>query len=169
MSDTSSFYRIDDPELLAKIDAFFEKVRQFNAQVKTLCETYGVEHYRSFNLIRTCIEFCCLLAEEDQKVDLSKFKVNKPKQGYKEIRPRKANKEFCAEFEALVPKSISYKDLTDLLVIEWHGKWGIPLMGYHHKAGKSFYFTFKGKPVPQAIEVVASEYHSKNQDDEEDE
>ena len=34
----SYYYRIDNPELLAKIDAFFERVRAFDAQVNTLDE-----------------------------------------------------------------------------------------------------------------------------------
>ena len=153
----SYYYRIDNPELLVKIDAFFARVRAFDAQVKTLCETNGVENYRSFNSVLSGIEFYVLLAKADQQVDETKFKVSKPKGGYKMIQPRKGNKEFYTEFKNLVPKSINYKDLTDLIVKSWGN--GMPSLGYRHRAGEFFYFTFKGVPVDEAVEVVASEYH----------
>ena len=35
----------------------------------------------------------------------------------------------------------------------------MPSLGYRHRAGEFFYFTFKGVPVDEAVEVVASEYH----------
>lgn len=162
----SYYYRIDNPELLAKIDAFFERVRAFDAQVKTLCQAHGVEHYRSFNSVMSGIEFSCLLAESDQQVDETKFKVSKPKNGFKDIRPRKANKEFYVEFEKMVPKSINYKDLTDLIVKKWGQRF--PSLGYRHRAGEFFYFTTKGVPVDEAVEVVASEYHGAHGGDDEE-
>ena len=153
----SYYYRIDNPELLVKIDAFFKQVHDFNERMKILCNMYGVENYRSFNSILGGIEFCVLLADANQQVDKTKFKVSKPKNGFKEIRPRKANKEFYTEFKNLVPESINYKDLTDLIVKSWGN--GMPSLGYRHRAGEFFYFTFKGVPVDEAVEVVVSEYH----------
>lgn len=163
MSKSSCFYRIDDPALLQQIDAFFGKVHQFNGQVKALCEAYDVEHYRSFNSILSGIEFCYLLAKADQQVDETKFKVSKPKGGYKVIQPRKGNKVFYAEFKKLVPAPIDYKELTDLLVQSWGGR--MPSLGYKHRPGEYFYFTFKGVPTDKAIEVVASEYHGDDEGD----
>lgn len=162
----SYYYRIDNPELLAKIDAFFERVRAFDAQVKTLCEANGVEHYRSFNSVMSGIEFLYLLAKSDQQVDETKFKVGKPKGGYKVIQPRKGNKEFYAEFKRMVPESIDYKVLTALIVKSWGN--GMPSLGYRHRAGEFFYFTTKGVPVDEAVEVVASEYHGAHGGDDED-
>ena len=51
MSKSGSFYRIDDPDLIKQIDAFFAVTRQFDEQVKVLCDTYGVEPYRDWETL----------------------------------------------------------------------------------------------------------------------
>ncbi len=160
MSKANCFYRIDDPALLKQIDAFFELTRQFDLQVKKLCQTYGVEHYSGYNSVLGGIGFHYLIAEKDQPIDETKWRVLKHKnRNYKIIKPKRSNKEFCAEFDALVPKDVSYRPLIELIIDPAERSWMLSL-GYKHKPGQPFYFEASPKPCAQAIEVVASEYLS---------
>lgn len=169
MSKLGNYYRIDDPQVLKQIDAFFEGVRQFRDQMKILCETYGVDNYSSFNSINSGIDFCHLVAEKDHPVDETKFRVLKHKDPkFKIIRPRRSNKAFCAEFEALVPKKISYRPLIELLVAKEFCGW-MPGIGYKYRPGQPFYFTTAARPLEHAIEVVASEYRDAYKDEEQEE
>lgn len=158
----SCYYRIDNPELLAKIDAFFELRDKFHAQVKVLCQTYGVENYSGHDSIFHGLEFNYLIAPADQVIDDTKFRTSKNKdRRYKNLKAKRTNKEFCAEYDALVPKSVSYDELTTLILVgvnHWRDMFPTSY-GYRYRKGQPFYFQTTLTPCSQAVEVVASEYH----------
>ncbi len=165
MSKANCFYRIDDPILLQQIDAFFEVTRQFDIQVKKLCETYGVEHYSGYNSVLGGIGFHYLIAKKDMPIDETKWRVLKHKSSYyKIIKPKRKNKGFCAEFDALVPKNVSYSPLIELIIDPAERSWMLSF-GYKHKSGQPFYFETALKPCAQAVEVVASEYLTAYEDE----
>lgn len=171
MSKANCYYRIDDAETLAKIDAFFEKRDQFHDQVKALCETYGVESYSRSDSVFGGLQFHHLIAERDQEIDETKFRTSKNKdRRYKNLKPKRTNKEFCAEYDALVPKPVSYDELT-ALILGGNPSWRdiFPRSyGYRYRKGHPFYFETTLTPCAHAVEVVGSEYLNayKDQDDE---
>lgn len=168
MSKLGSFYRIDDPDLIKQIDAFFAVTRQFDEQVKVLCDTYGVEHYVSYNSVLGGIGFCHLIAEKDQVIDEKKWRVLKHKNPrYKILKPRRSNKAFCAEYDALVPKKVDYRPLINL-VIHPTDRRHLLGFGYKHRDGQPFYLDTAFKPCDGAIEVVASEYRNAYEDEEQE-
>ena len=159
MSGSTSYYRIDDPETLKKIEAYFDKRSAFQDQVSTLCEKYGVEHYSSFDSSLHGLEFRVLLAHKDQEIDLSKWKTSKHKnRNFVEIRPRRSNKEFCAEYDALVPQTVPSDELNKLIIDDQDAY--LITYGYAHKPGHPFYFETRHKTTAVAVEVLASEYQS---------
>jgi len=88
----SYHYRIDSPEVLQKIDAFFEKIRNFDNQVYKLCEAHGVKNYSSYDSILAGKGFSYLIAKKDHEVDLNCFRVLKHKDSaFKILKPKKSN------------------------------------------------------------------------------
>lgn len=173
MSKANCYYRIDDAETLKQIDAFFDKRSAFFDQLGVLCEKYGVKHYSSTDSVVWGLEFHCLVADKDQEIDQSKFRVTKNKQNswsYKNITPKRSNKEFCAEYDGLKPKKVPYDDLTALILegVESFRDLFPRSYGYRYRKGQPFYFETTLAPCAHAVEVVGSEYLNayKDQDDE---
>lgn len=166
MRRASCFYRIDNTEVLAEIDAFFERLSQFDIQVKELCKNFNVEHYSHSDHVVFGRSFNYLIAEKDQVIDETKFRVLKhtnPK--YKILKPKKGNKKFSDEFNGMVPKNVSYDDLTKIILTE------VPKnlfsYGFRHKNGQPFYFETSYPVCEHAVEVVSSEYLTAHKEEQE--
>lgn len=161
MSKANCYYRIDDAETLKQIDAFFDRCNQFHDQVRALCETYGVATYSRSDSVFGGLQFHHLIAERDQEIDETKFRTSQNKdRRYKNLKPKRSNKAFCAEFDALVPKSISYDELSALILdgaTTWRDLFPRSY-GYRYRKGQPFYFETTLTPCAHAVEVVGSEY-----------
>ena len=164
MSKANCFYRIDDAETIKAIDAFFDRRDQFHKQVNALCEMCGVKHYSSSDSIMWGLDFHNLVADQDQEIDENKFRVtkNKNSRSFKNIKPKRSNKEFCAEFDAVAPKSVPYDDLTGLILdgVKSFRDLIPRSYGYRYRKGQPFYFETTLTPCSHAVEVVGSEYLS---------
>lgn len=168
MKQQNSFYRIDAATALEAIDAFFAKRDQFDNEVLALCEKFGAPMFSSSDSILGGLRFHHMVVPTTSVVDATKFKTSRNHdRSYLNIMPRKANKEFYAEFEQMLPKPVPYDDLSRIIL---DGECEIRHMiisgyGYRYRKGQPFYFSTSLPPSKLAIEVVASEYNNAYNDE----
>ena len=154
-----SYYKIEDAEALAKIDAFMAKRNALYDQIKVICEKYGFELHQTHDSIQFGIQFYNMVANPDAEIDKTLWKTRKQKNGYLCLSPRATAKQHKAEYDALVPKSVDYSELTKLLIkddLPWNKSYG-----YTYKKGEYFKFETSLAVSPLAIEILGSEYHAK--------
>lgn len=100
-SEQQMYFEIKDAESVAKIDEALKPIQVFDEKLYLLQKKYGADTPFVFNSIDRGLEFCCFLFKElplhlDTKNEF-KLSFNKNESGY-ELRPRKSNKKFYAEF-----------------------------------------------------------------------
>lgn len=95
------YFEITDAESVAKIDEALKPIHAFDSKLHALQKKYGADKPYVFNSYLHGLEFSCFWFESyPLHLDTEKeFKVSseKYKKGW-EIRPRKSNKKFYAEF-----------------------------------------------------------------------
>lgn len=162
MAKSNAYYKIEDPETLKAIDVFFDKRAQFFEAISKMCEHYGYENYTVHETIQNGIKFYNLLADpKTDTVDTTKWKTSKHRNGYLNIMPRATAKEHKAEYMAMVPKSMSYLELSKLILKDDVSPWSSGF-GYAYKKGGHFIFETSIEVSPVAIEILASEYKKIN-------
>lgn len=162
MGDQSSYYKITDTETLTKIDAFMEKRDEFYKKVKALCDHFGFERHLTHESIQNGIRFINMSVHpKDDVIDKNLWKTSKHRSGYLNVLPRATAKEHKAEYEAMLPKSMSYDELSKLIlnidVMPWSKAYG-----YKYKKGEFFMFETSLKVASVATEILGSEYHKKD-------
>ena len=157
MSRTDSYYKIEDAETLAKIDAFMDKRDSFYEQVKKLCNHYGFEMHQTHDSIQKGIRFLNMSANPKAEIDKTKWKTSKHKSGYLAVLPRASAKEHKAEYDAMKPKSMTYDELNKIILAEDVLPW-CSAYGLSWKKGEYFKFETSLKVAPVAIEILGSEY-----------
>lgn len=153
----NSYYKIEDAEALAKIDAFMDKRDAFYEQVIKLCEHYGFEMHQTHDSIQNGIRFNNMSADPKAEIDKIKWKTSKHKSGYLAVLPRAAAKEHKAEYDAMKPKPMTYDELNKIILSEDVLPWGSSY-GLSWKKGEYFKFETYLKVAPVAIEILGSEY-----------
>lgn len=116
------YYQITDAEQVQKIKESLAKRYAFYDRLDEIEKKYGAETSMIFHSLLRGISFSCLwFKDEDRdKIDTNLFKVtwsvrNKSNGEYgHEVRPRKANKKFYAEFMAGL-EDFSYLEFCKIL------------------------------------------------------
>lgn len=159
MSERISYYKIVDPEALAKIDAFFDKRDAVYKQISAMCEKYGFEHHVTHDSIRNGIIFWNMSADpEKEVVDKKLWKISRhSKSGFLNVLPRATAKAHKAEYDAMIPNRLDYKELNEIILGEGVVPW-LKSYGYSWKKGEYFKFTTSLDVSPLAVEILGSEY-----------
>lgn len=153
-----SYYKIVDKDALAKIDEFFSKRDEFYEKVKALCDHFGFERHLTHESIQNGIKFWNMTAHpKDDVVDKSLWKTSKHRSGYLNVLPRATAKEHKAEYESMLPKRMSYDELSKLILNTNVSPWS-KSYGYKYKKGEYFMFETSLDVAPVAIEILGSEY-----------
>lgn len=111
------YYEITDPISVAKIDEALKPIHNFDEKLHALKKLYGADNTYVFNSLDRGLEFSYLWFEKyPLHLDTEKqFKISteKHKTGY-EVRPRKGNKKFYAEFMSDM-ENVNYSELMATL------------------------------------------------------
>lgn len=155
-----SYYKIEDAEALAKIDAFMAKRDAIYEQITKMCEHYGFTHHVTHESVQNGILFHNMTAEPDAVIDKKLWKTSKHKSGYLNLQPRATAKQHKAEYDAMKPKRLFYNELNKIILAEDVLPWS---KGYGFSWEKGEYFKFETSldVSPLAIEILGSEYHTK--------
>lgn len=157
MTKQNCFYKIEDAETLAKIDAFMGKRDAFYGLITKLCKHYGFEMHQTHDSIQNGIRFHNMSVSSNAEIDRTKWKTSKHKSGYLGILPRAAAKEHKAEYDSMKPKSMTYDELNKLILAEdvlpWSSGYGLSW-----KKGEYFKFETSLKVAPVCIEILGSDY-----------
>ena len=164
MTKQTYFYKIEDTETLAKIDAFMDKRDAFYEQVTKLCKHYGFEMHQTHDSIQNGLRFFNMSADPKAEIDKTKWKTSKHKSGYLAILPRATAKEHKAEYDAMKPKSMTYDELNKIILAEEVLPWGSGY-GLSWKKGEYFKLETSLKVAPVAIEILGSEYRKADVED----
>jgi len=159
MSERISFYKIVDPEALAKIDAFFDKRDAVYKQIAAMCEKYGFEHHITHDSIQNGIRFWNMSADPEKEViDKKLWKTSKhSKSGFLNILPRATAKAHKAEYEAMIPERLFYTELNKIILGKDITPWS-KSYGFSWKKGEYFKFKTSLEVSPLAVEILGSEY-----------
>lgn len=159
MSDHTAYYKIVDPETLAKIDAFFEKRDEIYKQISAMCEKYGFEHHITHDSIQNGIWFWNMSADPNkEQIDKTLWKTSKhSRSGFYNVLPRATAKAHKAEYEAMKPKRTYYTELNEIILKDGVTPWS-RAYGYKWKKGEYFKFDTSLEVSPVAIEILGSEY-----------
>lgn len=157
MTKQTCFYKIEDAETLAKIDAFMDKRDAFYEQVTKLCKHYGFEMHQTHDSIQNGLRFHNMSTDPKAEIDKTKWKTSKHKSGYLAILPRATAKEHKTEYDAMKPKPMTYDELNKIILAEDVLPWG-SAYGLSWKKGEYFKFETSLKVSPVAIEILGSEY-----------
>lgn len=111
------YFEISDKESVNKIDAALKPINDFDKKLHELQKKYKADKPYVFNSIDRGLEFSYFYFEKyPMHLDCEKqFKVSSEK--YKvgwEVRPRKSNKKFYAEFMKNM-ENVNYKQLQTVL------------------------------------------------------
>lgn len=159
MSDRVSYYKVECPEALAKISAFFEKRDEIYKQIGAICEKYGFEHHITHDSIQNGIMFLNMSADpKKETVDKKLWKTSKHnRSGFLNVLPRAAAKKHKAEYDSMLPKRLDYKELNEIILKGCVAPWS-KAYGYKWKKGESFMFETTLAVSSVAIEIFGSEY-----------
>lgn len=163
MTKLTCFYKIEDPETLAKIDAFMDRRDALYMQVTKICEHYGFEMHITSDSIQNGIRFLGMSVDPNTEIDKSKWKTFKHKSGSLMLSPRASNKAHKAEYEAMKPKYMNYDELNKIILAEPYFPWSSSY-GLSWKKGEYFKFETSLKVCPEAIEILGSEYRDSHED-----
>lgn len=165
MSD-SLYYKIDDPETLTKIHAFFAKRDEFYSRVKELCEKYGFKYHRTTDSIIFGIKFHSLgFDPKDQVINESLWKVSKNKNSHiLNVQPRATAKAHKEEYLKLIPEKLEYKELNKIILADGVDI-GLRSYGYRYRKDGIFMFETSLKVASTAIEILGSEYRKEIDED----
>ena len=159
MTKQTCFYKIEDAETLAKIDAFMEKRDSLYREVVSICEKFGFENHQTTDHIVFGIKFLNMVADTKKDViDSNLWKTAKIKNSHLvRVLPLSTAKEHKAEYESMRPKPLSYDELNELILAKDVDVF-FQTYGYRYKKGKYFKFETSLKVAPVAIEILSSEY-----------
>lgn len=159
MSDRVSYYKVECPEALAKINAFFEKRDEIYKQIGAICEKYGFEHHITHDSIQNGIMFLNMSADpEKETVDKKLWKTSKHnRSGFLNVLPRATAKAHKSEYEAMRPQRMHYTDLNKIILGADVSPWS-KAYGYKWRKGEPFMFETSLPVSSVAIEILGSEY-----------
>lgn len=158
------YFKVTDVDSVNKINKALEGQALFYKNLDKLEKKYGAETSLIFHTLQRGLSFSCLWfkSEDKDKIDTSLFKVtysvrNKSTGEYgHEVRPRKANKKFYAEFMEGID-DFSYLELCKLLF----GVDRIPYgrLGIEFKVrDDGYYFSINRDIILPYQELTASQY-----------
>lgn len=164
-----AFYKITDAELLQKIDLIMDKRNAFLQKIEDFSKLMGLEHYSvSHDLyFGIHLSFVGIPVSKESEIDLTKWKKSKVKnQPYFSLHPRKMNKEFHKFWKDNYPGGeFSYDPLLKLIIQEKYCPFTKGGLGISWHKGKVLCFkTDEYIPVPEAIEILTSEYNELTKD-----
>ena len=152
-----AFYKITDAALLEKINAFFDQLDAAKIEIQKFVEAHGFEYFCTRDSLSHGFEFVGMLVKHDQEIDLDKWKTLPFDEKHKIAAPRKSNRKFYNEWLKSSPiLKVSYLPLINLIIkddirtaystgLNWADK-------------ECFLFETKYAVVPEAIEILTSEY-----------
>lgn len=152
------YFEISDQESTSKIDEALQPITTFDQKLYVLQQKYGADNPLVFNSLEGGLSFSCLWFKEyPEHLDTkNEFKVSKGKnnEGY-EVRPRKSNKDFYAEFS---------KDLEDAyynaLMLVLFGDENTSHSITYTKKNESYFISSSKSIVLPNRELTATEYSS---------
>ena len=157
------YFEVSDKDVVAKIKESLAPQEKFYKKLNDLERKYGAETSLVFHSLQTGLRFSCLWfkSEDKDKIDTSLFKVTydvRDKSGEygHEVRPRKANKKFYADFMDGI-HDVGYLDLCKILFnvdrIPFGG------LGIEFKEiGGNYYFSINRDIVVPYRELTATQY-----------
>ena len=159
MSDRVSYYKVECPDALEKISAFFEKRENVYEKVRALCERYGFEHHVTHDSIQHGVWFWNMSADPNmEQIDKTIWKTSThSKSGFLNILPRATAKKHKAEYDSMLPKRLDYKELNEIILKDGVVPWS-KAYGYKWRKGELFMFETSLPVSSVAIEILGSEY-----------
>lgn len=156
------YFEVSDKEAVDKIEQSLAGQYNFHEALSKLEKKYGAETSLIFHTLSCGLSFSCLWfkQEDKDKIDTNLFKVtysvrNKSTGEYgHEVRPRKTNKKFYAEFMKGI-EDFSYSEFTKLLFGEVI-KYGLEIE--FKKREDKYYFATNRDIVLGYREITATEY-----------
>lgn len=153
-----AFYKITDAALLKKINDFFDELNTIKKEIEKFVEQYGFEDWVLRDTLTYGFEFTGILIKHDQVIDQKKWKTIPFDAEHRIVSPRKSNRSFYKEWLSNSPiMKVSYQPLIDMIITGNIRKaYGTSLNWTNRDC---FIFETKYAVVPEAIEILNSEYN----------
>lgn len=152
----SRYFKISESEAVAKLDQTLKPTEIFDEKLYVLQKKYNVDTPYVFNSLDRGLDFGYFWYKEyPEHLDLEKeFKISteKNKPGF-EVRPRKSNKKFCAEFFQDL-EGVTYEDFKLAL----YGNTKIRPNIVFLKVGDSYYLSSNANIILPHKELTATQF-----------
>lgn len=165
-----AFYKVEDKNLLAQVDEFFNERQKFVEGVIKFSKDCGLDYYSHTDHLYFGLEFHYLgeLAFNKESIDKSKWIIGRTiKEANPPIivlKPKKSNKEFHKFYSENVPKeTFSYKPLLKLIIKEDYCLFQRGGIGYTYRKGEFLLIEMseaRYTPCDGVVEILSSEYHA---------
>ena len=156
-----AFYKITDKALLEKINGFFDELNQIKKDIEKFVEQYGFEDWVLRDTITYGFELTGILIKHDQVIDQTKWKTSPFDAEHRIVSPRRSNRSFYKEWLSNSPiMKVSYQPLIELIITEDIRKAYATSINWTNR--DCFLFETKYAVVPEAIEILTSEYNALN-------